>query len=187
MLKIFFFVFMSIAIIGMVETGALFLEKDSITKLIFNKIKTLKFKIIKYKIDSLSILKEIKNQLNKYDENFSNWNQKVSRFQVEVYYEIENIIRLLENSNDETRMEFDVSYRETIWTFYKLLKENEFVVTKREHGSIYPMLKEIREDAMDIQFISNSVEVNNTNEALMIENEYIKRTRENRQTMKGGK
>lgn len=183
-LETMFTLFFLVIILSAIEVYSLLFKGRSFIVNVCRKFMTTKFKVAKSKSNSLTVLKEIKNQLIKYEDRYSNWNKKVGRFQLELFYEVEGIVNFLDNTNDETQMEFDSTYRETVWTIYKLLKENEFIVTKKEHGAIYPMLKELKEDAKDILEISNTVKAVNKSDLLNIETEYIKRMRENRQMMK---
>ena len=165
---------------------------EMISNSVFNKsfiseviriIKSINYSLFKKKT-AYSMLSEILRQTQKYSDKYSVWNKKVSEFQVHYYYEIEKIVDFLNNTNDEVMAEFNSTYRETVDTIYKLMKETEFIISKKHHGELLLLLNEIKADIKDIHEITNSVKVAQNSELVSIEMDYVMLQRQKRQMMK---
>ena len=182
-LEITLTMFILVVVIAIAEMVSNSVFNKSFISEIIKITKSIKYSLFSKKT-AFSMLNEIQRQTQKYSDKYSVWNKKVSEFQVHYYYEIEKIIDFLNNTNDEVMAEFNSTYRETVDTIYKLMKETEFIISKKHHGELLLLLNEIKADIKDIHEITNSVKVAQNSELVSIEMDYVKLQRQKRQLMK---
>ncbi|MGE7840707.1 hypothetical protein ACQKNX_07940 [Lysinibacillus sp. NPDC093712] len=184
LLEFIFTLFVISLFVAVIEVVANSIFGKSFILSALKALKSVGYKLFSKK-NAFSMLKEIQRQTEKYTDKYSIWHDKVSKFQLHYYYEIEKIVQFLESSNDETLTEFNYTYKETVHTIFKLMKESEFVVTKKHHGELLGLLNQIKEDVKDIHEISNSIKVTENNEMIGMEMDFVKKMREKRQGLKG--